>query len=53
MLACPRCKGRLQLKVIEESDGEVILGELHCPKCSRCYLIEDGIPRLLQPKSGT
>lgn len=53
ILACPRCKGRLQIKVIEESAGEVISGELCCPKCSRCYLIEDGIPRLLQPKPGT
>lgn len=53
ILACPRCKGRLQLKVNEESAGEVISGELCCSKCLRCYLIEDGIPRLLQPKPGT
>lgn len=39
MLACPICKGDLQLKVSEEGREEVITGELYCPKCCHRYPI--------------
>jgi uncharacterized protein YbaR (Trm112 family) len=50
ILACPKCKGELQLKVIEEDAREVIIGELYCPKCSQRYPIREGIPNLLPPE---
>lgn len=53
ILACPICKGELQLKVSEEDGGEVITGELYCQKCSQCYSIEEGIPNLLPPELST
>lgn len=53
ILACPICKGDLQLKVSEENEGEVITGQLYCQKCSQCYSIEDGIPILLPPEANT
>jgi len=48
ILACPMCKGDLELKVEEEND-EVIKGTLYCAKCDERYPIEDGIPNLLPP----
>lgn len=53
ILACPKCKGNLQLRVSEEDEKEVIAGELYCPECSRYYSIEEGIPNLLPPGLGT
>ena len=50
ILACPICKGCLQLKASEEDGGEVITGELFCPQCSQHYSIEEGIPNLLPPE---
>ncbi len=48
ILACPMCKGDLELKVEEEKD-EIITGTLYCAKCDESYPIEDGIPNLLPP----
>jgi len=48
ILACPMCKGDLELKVEEEND-EIIMGTLYCAKCDESYPIEDGIPNLLPP----
>jgi uncharacterized protein YbaR (Trm112 family) len=39
ILACPKCKGELQLTVDE--------GELRCGACRLSYRIDDGIPILL------
>jgi uncharacterized protein YbaR (Trm112 family) len=39
ILACPKCKGELQLAA-----GDT---ELRCPACRLIYRIEDGIPILL------
>ena len=50
ILACPVCKGSLELKVEEENEKEVIKGSLYCPNCSEYYPIEDGIPNLLPPE---
>ena len=50
ILACPICKGDLELKVSQEDGEEVIAGELYCHKCSQRYSIEEGIPNLLPPE---
>ena len=50
ILACPLCKGDLQLTVEEEKDKEIITGNLYCPKCNQSYPITDAIPNLLPPE---
>lgn len=50
ILACPICKGDLELKVVEENEKEVVKGSLFCKKCSETYPIEDTIPNLLPPE---
>lgn len=50
ILACPVCKGPLELRVEEEEGTEIIKGSLHCTKCSETYPIEDSIPNLLPPE---
>jgi uncharacterized protein YbaR (Trm112 family) len=50
ILACPVCKGDLQLTVKEEDEKEIISGDLFCAKCNEHYPIEDGIPNLLPPE---
>jgi len=49
ILACPVCKGDLQLEITEEDAKEVITGTLKCKKCSEIYPIKDSIPNLLPP----
>ncbi len=49
ILACPVCKGRLELKVDAEEGDEVITGSLLCGYCDESYPIEDTIPNLLPP----
>ena len=49
ILACPVCKGTLELNVEVEGGEEIVTGSLYCAKCSVKYLITDGIPRLLPP----
>jgi uncharacterized protein len=50
ILACPVCKGKLELTVTEENNKEVVSGSLFCPKCNLTYPIEDTIPSLLPPE---
>jgi len=50
ILACPVCKGKLELSVKEENRQEIITGSLYCSKCNATYPIEDGIPNLLPPE---
>ncbi len=50
ILACPMCKGELQLTVDEEKNDEIITGSLFCEKCNERYPIEDSIPNLLPPE---
>ncbi|MFC1898806.1 methytransferase partner Trm112 [Chloroflexota bacterium] len=47
ILACPVCKGKLQLSVEEENEQEIISGELYCASCKVNYPIVDTIPNLL------
>ena len=49
ILACPMCKGKLELSVVEENEQEVVTGSLYCPKCNAHYPIADAIPNLLPP----
>jgi uncharacterized protein YbaR (Trm112 family) len=53
ILACPVCKGNLELKVDEEEGEEIITGSLYCSKCSYSYPIVDTIPNLLPPEQQT
>ena len=48
-LACPVCKGELELSVEEENEQEIITGSLYCPRCDVSYPIVDTIPNLLPP----
>lgn len=49
ILACPMCKGDLELSVEEENEKEVVTGSLYCAKCNERYPINDAIPNLLPP----
>ncbi|MBI4301168.1 MAG: methytransferase partner Trm112 [Chloroflexi bacterium] len=49
ILACPVCKGPLELTVEEEDEREIVKGSLYCGHCSERYPIEDTIPNLLPP----
>lgn len=50
ILACPVCKGALELRVESEEGDEVITGALFCAACDETYPIEDTIPNLLPPE---
>ncbi len=49
ILACPVCKGELELSVEKENETEIVAGSLYCPKCNEHYPIVDTIPNLLPP----
>ena len=49
ILACPVCRGELELTVTREDDGEIVEGSLRCTGCGETYPIEDSIPNLLPP----
>ena len=53
ILACPTCKGPLELTIEEEVEEEVITGVLRCVRCSESYPIQDTIPDLRPPIRGT
>ena len=50
ILACPLCKGDLELDIQEEDEREVVAGSLYCAKCEQRYPIVDSIPNLLPPE---
>lgn len=49
ILACPVCKGELELKVEQEWGDEIVTGSLYCSRCQHSYPIEETIPNLLPP----
>ncbi|MFC1864925.1 methytransferase partner Trm112 [Chloroflexota bacterium] len=49
ILACPVCKGKLELIVEEEKEKEIVTGSLCCQKCDEHYPIVETIPNLLPP----
>ena len=50
ILACPVCKGELELRAEVEDGDEVVAGALFCGECDEAYPIEDTIPNLLPPE---
>ena len=53
ILACPVCKGDLELKVNKEEGEEIVTGSLYCSACDYSYPIVDTIPNLLPPELQT
>ena len=49
ILACPVCRGDLELESTEERHEEVWSGHLTCAACKARYEISEGIPNLLPP----
>ncbi|HID73518.1 MAG TPA: Trm112 family protein [Thermoplasmata archaeon] len=50
ILACPGCRGDIEVAEETESDGETITaGTLRCTSCGSTYPIVDGIPHMLPP----
>ena len=49
ILACPVCKGELELNVEEEKEQDIVAGSLYCSRCDVSYPIVDTIPNLLPP----
>ena len=49
ILACPVCKGNLELNVENENEREIVNGLLYCPHCNVHYPVVDSIPNLLPP----
>ena len=49
ILACPVCKGALELSVDSEQGREIVEGSLRCAACEEAYPIAGGIPNLLPP----
>ena len=50
ILACPVCKGSLELSAEEEDGDDVVKGALTCKSCNETYRIEESIPNLLPPE---
>jgi uncharacterized protein len=49
ILRCPLCRGELTLTTTKSERGEILEGNLACPKCKADYPITEGIPDLLPP----
>ena len=48
-LACPECRGDIELaEVKEENDVRILRGTLSCKACSKQYPIEKGVPRMVK-----
>jgi len=47
LLICPYCHGELDLKIIEESEDEIMEGTLKCKNCGKEYEIKEGIARMI------
>ena len=53
VLACPVCKGELELEITREEDEEIVEGALKCAQCAESYPISNAIPNLLPPSMRT
>jgi uncharacterized protein YbaR (Trm112 family) len=49
ILACPVCKGDLELRVDETEGDEIVMGGLLCKTCDNDFTIAAGIPDLRPP----
>ncbi|MCL2863177.1 MAG: methytransferase partner Trm112 [Methanimicrococcus sp.] len=50
IMVCPVCRGTLAAKPKEETDFEIISGNLYCSACDIYYPIEDKIANMLPPE---
>jgi uncharacterized protein YbaR (Trm112 family) len=50
ILACPLCKGNLELKVQRQERDSALDGCLYCKNCSKAYPVNNGRPNLLPSK---
>jgi uncharacterized protein YbaR (Trm112 family) len=50
ILVCPVCHSNLELKAVEETETEIISGNLYCQKCGVYYPIENKITNMLPPE---
>ncbi|MFO0841288.1 MAG: methyltransferase domain-containing protein [Gemmataceae bacterium] len=49
LLACPECRGSMEIaEVREENAVRILQGALRCVACSRRYPVEKGVPRLVK-----
>lgn len=47
VLVCPACKSSLTLTASQQSDGEIMTGQLECGACHVVYPIVRGVPRFV------
>jgi uncharacterized protein len=47
ILACPECRGELELVAEGRNGEEITSGKLHCKSCGHVYPIEVGIPNFI------
>jgi ubiquinone/menaquinone biosynthesis C-methylase UbiE/uncharacterized protein YbaR (Trm112 family) len=48
-LACPECRGDIEVAEVKEENGlRILRGALRCTSCSKHYPIEKGVPRLVK-----
>jgi SAM-dependent methyltransferase len=52
LLACPLCRGRLDLEAGRRDGEEIVEGRFECLECHQGYPLAGGIPRLLPPDIG-
>ena len=50
ILICPGCRGALELKAVDETETEIISGNLYCQKCDIYFPIENKIVNMLLPE---
>lgn len=43
-LVCPKCKGDIKLKIIEQKNDEILSGLFACKECNSKYKIKNGVP---------
>ena len=50
VMVCPVCRGALTAKAEEETDLEIISGNLYCQACGIYFPIENKIANMLPPE---
>ncbi len=49
LLACPECRGTIEIvEIVEQNAIRILKGTLQCRSCARRYPIEKGVPRLVK-----
>jgi uncharacterized protein len=47
IIACPMCKGALELQIVNQEGDEILEGILRCNRCMLDYEIKGSVPYLL------